>query len=80
MAPCWPTKSRVFAPIFDDLACSYKNEGSIPFTRSNLFLSKFVVFPGTVLRVSYEAAQIRPVSLGFQTGNPSRDSGVGDPS
>ena len=31
-----PTQSRVFAPIFDDLACSYKNEGSIPFTRSNL--------------------------------------------
>ncbi len=24
----WPTKSRVFAPVFDDLACSYKNEGS----------------------------------------------------
>ena len=76
----WPTKSRVFAPVFDDLACSYKNEGSIPFTRSTFFLSKFVVFPGTVLRVSYEAARIRPVFLGFQTGNPSRDSGVGDPS
>ena len=59
-------KSAHFAPIFDDLACSYKNEGSIPFTRSNLFLSKFAVFQATVLRVSYEAAWISPVSLGFQ--------------
>ena len=30
------------------------DEGSIPFTRSTLFLSKFAVFPGTVIRVSYE--------------------------
>ena len=65
----WPTKSRVFAPVFDDLACSYKNEGSIPFTRSTLFLSKFAVFPGTVIRVSYEAARISPVSVSFQPQN-----------
>jgi hypothetical protein len=36
--------SSVFAPIFDDLACSNKNEGSILFTRSILLLSKFAVF------------------------------------
>ena len=29
-------------------------EGSIPFTRSTLFLSKFAVFQATVLRVSYD--------------------------
>jgi hypothetical protein len=34
------------------LACSYKNEGSIPFTRSNIFLSIFEVFLVTVLRVA----------------------------
>jgi hypothetical protein len=61
----WPIKSRVFAPVFDDLACSYKNEGSIPFTRSIFLLSKFAVFPGTVIRVSYEAPWISPVSFGF---------------
>ncbi len=76
----WPTKSRVFAPVVDDLACSYKNEGSIPFTRSTLFLSKFAVFQATVLRVSYEAARIGPVSFGFQTRNRNCGSGVSDPS
>ena len=32
----YPVAEKIarFAPIFDDLACSYKNEGSIPFTRS----------------------------------------------
>jgi hypothetical protein len=76
----WPKKSRVFAPVVDDLACSYKNEGSIPFTRSTLFLSKFAVFQATVLRVSYEAARIGPVSFGFQTRNRNCGSGVSDPS
>jgi hypothetical protein len=75
----WPIKSRVFAPIFDDFACSYKNEGSIPFTRSTLFLSKFAVFQATVIRVSYEAARISPVSLGFQPRNRNRGSGADDP-
>jgi hypothetical protein len=28
-------------------------------------LSKFAVFPGTVIRVSYEAPWISPVSFGF---------------
>ena len=65
----WPKKSLIFAPVFDELACSYKNEGSIPFTRSTLFLSKFAVFPGTVIRVSYVAARISPVSMGFQPQN-----------
>jgi hypothetical protein len=65
----WPIKSRVFAPIFDDFACSYKNEGSIPFTRSTLFLSKFAVFQATVIRVSYEAARIGPVFQGFHSRN-----------
>ena len=74
-----PKKSRVFAPVFDDLACSYKNEGSIPFTRSTLFLSKFAVFPGTVIRVSYEAARISPVFQGFHSRNRNRGSGAGDP-
>ena len=55
------------------------DEGSIPFTRSTLFLSKFAVFPGTVIRVSYEAARISPVSLGFQRRNRNRGSGVDDP-
>ncbi len=73
-------KSRVFAPVFDDLACSYKNEGSILFTRSILLLSKVAVFPATVIRVSYEAARISPVSLGFQPRNRNRGSGVDDPS
>ncbi len=73
----WPTKSRVFAPVFDDLACSYKNEGSIPFTRSTLFLSNFAVFPGTVIRVSYEAARISPVFRGFHSRNRNRGSGLG---
>jgi len=45
------------------------DEGSIPFTRSTLLLSKFAVFPATVLRVSYEAARISPVSRGFQARN-----------
>jgi len=74
----WLTKSRVLAPVFDDLACSYKNEGSIPFTRSTLFLSKFAVFPGTVIRVSYEAARISPVFRGFHSRNRNRGSGEGD--
>ena len=76
----WPTKSHVFAPVVDDLACSYKNEGSIPFTRSTLFLSKFAVFSGTVLRLSRETAWNSPVSLGFQTGNRNCGSGASDPS
>ena len=42
----WPTKSRVFAPVFDELACSYKNEGSIPFTRSNPLFLGFRWIPG----------------------------------
>ena len=45
------------------------DEGSIPFTRSTLFLSKFAVFPGTVLRVSCEPARISPVSLSFRSQN-----------
>ena len=45
------------------------DEGSIPFTRSTLFLSNFAVFPGTVIRVSYEAPRIRTFSLGFQPQN-----------
>ena len=53
-------------------------EGSIPFTRSTLFLSKFAVFPGTVIRVSYEAPRISPVSLGFQPRNRNRGSGADD--
>ena len=60
------------------LACSYKNEGSIPFTRSTLLLSKFAVFQATVLRVSYEAARISPVSLGFRRRNQNRGLGAGD--
>ena len=56
------------------------DEGSIPFTRSTLFLSKFAVFLGTVLRVSYEVARICPVFLGFQTGNRNCGSGASDPS
>ena len=75
----WPTKSRVFAPVVDDLACSYKNEGSIPFTRSTLFLSKFAVFPGTVIRVSYEAPRISPVFRGFPSRNRNRGSGADGP-
>ena len=75
----WPTKSRVFAPVFDDLACSYKNEGSIPFTRSIFLLSKFAVFQATVIRVSYEAARISPVSLGFPSRNRNRGSGADHP-
>ena len=71
--------SSVFAPIFDDLACSNKNEGSIPFTRSNLFLSIFAVFQATVIRVSYDTAPIGPVSLGFQPRNLNRGSGANDP-
>ena len=67
------------APVFDDLACSYKNEGSIPFTRSTLFLSEFAVFPGTVIRVSYEAARISPVFQGFHSRNRNRSSGADDP-
>ena len=74
-----PRKSRVFAPIFDNLACSYRNEGSIPFTRSTLFLSKFAVFQATVIRVSYEAARISPVSLGFHSRNRNRGSGADAP-
>ena len=70
----WPIKSRVFAPVFDDLACSNKNEGSIAFTRSTLLLSKFAVFQATVIRVSYEAARISPVSLGFLCLNRTRGS------
>jgi hypothetical protein len=48
----YPVAEKIarFAPIFDDLACSYKNEGSIPFTRSNSFLSIVAVFPVTVIR------------------------------
>ena len=44
--------SRVFEPVFDDLACSYKNEGSISFTRSTLFLSSFSVLPSPFFRGS----------------------------
>ena len=73
----WPTKSRVFAPVFDELACSYKNEGSIPFTRSTLFLSKSAVFPGTVIRVSYEAPRMSPVFRGIHSRNRNRGSGLG---
>jgi hypothetical protein len=68
-----------FADFFDDFACSYKNEGSIPFTRSNLFLSKSAVFQATVLRVSYDIAPIGPVSRGFQARNRNRGSGANDP-
>ena len=73
----WPKKSRIFAPVFDDLACSNKNEGSIPFTRSTLFLSKSAVFPGTVIRVSYEAPRMSPVFQGFHSRNRNRGSGLG---
>ena len=69
-----PRKSRVFAPIFDDFACSYKNEGSIPFTRSNNFLSIFAVFPVTVIRVSYDTAPTGPVSAVFTAGIGLKDS------
>jgi hypothetical protein len=75
MTLCWLT-NRGF---FDDFGCSYKNEGSIPFTRSIFLLSKFAVFQATVLRVSYDIARIRPVFLGFQPRNRNRGSGAGDP-
>ena len=71
-------KSAHFAPIFDDLACSYKNEGSIPFTRSIFLLSKFAVSQATVIRVSYDIVRISPVSLGFQPRNRNRGSGADD--
>ena len=32
-----------FAPVFDELASSYLDEGSIPFTRSTPFPKKFAV-------------------------------------
>ena len=54
------------------------DEGSIPFTRSTLLLSKFAVFQATVIRVSYEAARISPVSLGFHSRNRNRGSGADD--
>jgi hypothetical protein len=61
----WPIKSRVFAPVFDGLACSYKNEGSIPFTRSNSFLSIFADSPVTVLRLFCTAVPIGRFFWGF---------------
>ena len=45
--------------------------------KSTLFLSKFAVFPGTVIRVSYEAARISPVFRGFHSWNRNRGSGLG---
>jgi len=69
----YPVAEKI-APVSDDLACSYKNEGSIPFTRSTFSLSKFAVFQATVIRVSYEAPRISPVSRGFQIGNRTRGS------
>ena len=54
------------------------DEGSIPFTRSTLLLSKFAIFQATVIRVSYEAARISPVSLGFHSRNRNRGSGADD--
>jgi len=54
------------------------HEGSIPFTHSTLFLSKFAVVPGTVIRVSYEAPRISPVFRGFHSRNRNRGSGAGD--
>ena len=73
----YPVAEKI-APVFDDLVCSYRNEGSIPFTRSTLFLSKFAVFQATVIRVSYEAARISPVFRGFPSRNQNRGSGAGD--
>ena len=55
------------------------DEGSIPFTRSTLLLSKFAVFQVTVIRVSYDIVRISPVSLAFQSRNRNRGSGVDDP-
>ena len=55
------------------------DEGSIPFTRSIFLLSKFAVFQATVIRVSYEAARVSPVSLGFQPRNRNRGSGADHP-
>jgi hypothetical protein len=77
----YPVAEKIarFAPIFDDLACSYKNEGSIPFTRSNSFLSIFAVFPATVIRVSYDTAPISCFSWGFLTRNRNHGSGANDP-
>ena len=66
-----------FYPGFD--AFMKGHESSIPFTRSILLLSKFAVFQATVIRVSYEAARIGPVSLGFQPRNRNRGSGADEP-
>ena len=59
----YPVADKIahFAPIFDDLACSYKNEGSIPFTRSTLFCGSFSVFQATVIRV----IRGRPIQFRF---------------
>ena len=73
----WPIKSRVFAPIFADLTCSYKNECSIPFTRSNNFLSIFSVFPGHCLTSVLRHRPVRLLFLGCLSGesNPGIRSG-----
>ena len=61
--------SRVFEPVFDDLACSYKNEGSIPFNRSTLFLGSLLVFHSPVFRASDGLILIGCFSRGVSAGN-----------
>jgi hypothetical protein len=48
--------SGVNCEIFPGITFGNHHEGSIPFTRSNLFLSIFAVFLVTVIRVSYDTA------------------------
>jgi hypothetical protein len=53
------------AHVFDDLACSHKNEGSIPFTRATLSSANSQFFRALL----YEAAWISSFSLRFQPQN-----------